>query len=95
MSTLPIKVNGVTVLTFDITNQDIILNTLNKNVSQLNVINTAALCSTSNCYNCSEKQCHNVNCYQVQCTQIHCHQVKCTGYDIHETHCQCECSGDS
>lgn len=84
MSTLPIKVNEQDVLTFDLDQQEIILNYQNNlKVSELNNQDTAGLCNSVQCYNCNQKQCNqvkcsNVQCSQVQCNQVHCNQVHCS-----------------
>lgn len=96
MTTLPIKIGGVTVLTFDITNQDVVINAnSSKKLSALNTQNQAVLCTASNCYNCAEVHCTNVQCNNIQCNQIKCTQVKCsnkqcTGYDssyLYDSNC--------
>ena len=108
MSTLPIKVNDQSVLTFDLDQQDIILNYQNNlKVSELNTQYTAGLCDSVRCYNCNQKQCKqvrcsNVQCSQVQCNQVHCNQVHCsncitidcTTVDCSRCRCQCVCSTD-
>lgn len=84
MSTLPIKVNDQSVLTFDLDQQEIILNYQNNlKASELNNQDTAGLCNSVQCYNCNQKQCNqvrcsNVQCSQVQCNQVHCNQVHCS-----------------
>lgn len=84
MSTLPIKVNDQSVLTFDLDQQEIIFNYQNNlKASELNNQDTAGLCNSVQCYNCNQKQCNQVRCSneqcsQVQCNQVHCNQVKCS-----------------
>lgn len=88
MSTLPIKVNEQDVLTFDLDQQEIILNYQNNlKASELNNQDTAGLCNSVQCYNCNQKQCNqvrcsNVQCSQVQCNQVHCGQVQCSDCTI-------------
>ena len=108
MSTLPIKVNDQSVLTFDLDQQEIILNYQNNlKASELNNQDTAGLCNSVQCYNCNQKQCNqvkcsDVQCSQVQCNQIHCHQVQCsdcTTIDCTTVRCKncacvCACSTD-
>lgn len=79
MSTLPIKVNDQSVLTFDLDQQEIILNYQNNlKVSELNNQYTAGLCDSVHCYNCNQKQCNQVRCSNVQCSQVQCNQVQCS-----------------
>lgn len=105
MSTLPIKVNDQSVLTFDLDQQEIILNYQNNlKVSELNNQDTAGLCNSVQCYNCNQKQCNqvrcsNVQCSQVQCNQVHCTQVKCNNvqcsqctYCLNYNDCDCDCN---
>lgn len=105
MSTLPIKVNDQSVLTFDLDQQEIILNYQNNlKVSELNNQDTAGLCNSVQCYNCNQKQCNqvkcsNVQCSQVKCNQVHCNQVHCNQvqcnectYCLNENDCQCDCN---
>lgn len=108
MSTLPIKVNDQSVLTFDLDQQEIILNYQNNlKVSELNNQPTAGLCDSVRCYNCNQKQCNqvrcsNVQCSQVQCNQVHCNQVHCsncttidcTTINCKNCRCNCACSTD-
>ncbi|MFR7882232.1 MAG: hypothetical protein ACLU5J_12775 [Christensenellales bacterium] len=105
MSTLLIKVNDQSVLTFDLNQQEIILNYQNNlKASELNNQDTAGLCNSAQCYNCNQKQCNqvkcsNIECTQVQCTQVHCNQVQCNQvqcnectYCLNENACQCDCN---
>lgn len=108
MSALPIKVNDQSVLTFDLDEQEIILNYQNNlRVSDLNYQYTAGLCTSVYCYKCKQKQCNqvrcsNVHCSQVQCNQVHCNQVHCsncitidcTTIDCANCRCVCACSSD-
>lgn len=108
MSTLPIEVNDQSVLTFDLDQQEIILNYQNNlKVSELNNQYTAGLCDSVRCYNCNQKQCNqvrcsNVQCSQVQCNQVHCNQVHCSDcttidcktVDCSRCRCDCACSTD-
>lgn len=108
MSTLPIRVKNQSVLTFDLDQQDIILNYKdNLSVSELNKQYTAGLCDSIRCYNCNQKQCNQVRCSkvqcsQVQCNQVHCNQVHCSDcttidcktVDCTRCRCQCACSTD-
>lgn len=83
MSTLPIKVNDQSVLTFDLDQQEIILNYQNNlKASELNNQDTAGLCNSVQCYNCNQKQCNQVRCSNVQCSQVQCNQVQCN-----QVHC--------
>lgn len=100
MSTLPIKVNDQSVLTFDLDQQEIILNYQNNlKASELNNQDTAGLCNSVQCYNCNQKQCNqvicsNVQCSQVQCNQIHCYQVHCSDCTIIDCNKCSQCSYD-
>ena len=100
MSTLPIKVNDQSVLTFDLDQQEIILNYQNNlKASELNNQDTAGLCNSVQCYNCNQKQCNqvkcsNVQCSQKQCNQIHCHQVQCSDCTIIDCNKCSQCSYD-
>lgn len=108
MNILPIKVNDQSVLTFDLDQQDIILNYQNNlKVSELNIQRVAGLCESVRCYYCRQKQCNqvrcsNVQCSQVQCNQVHCNQVhcsNCTTIDCTTINCancryDCACSTD-
>lgn len=108
MSTLPIKVNDQSVLTFDLDQQEIILNYQNNlKASKLNKQYAAGLCVSIRCYNCNQKQCNQVRCSkvqcsQVQCNQVHCNQVHCSDcttidcktVDCTRCRCQCACSTD-
>lgn len=108
MSTLPIKVNDQSVLTFDLDQQEIILNYQdNLTVTSINNQDTAGLCINARCYNCNQKQCNqvrcsNVQCNQVQCNQVHCNQVHCsdcttidcTTKNCKDCQCHCACSTD-
>ena len=100
MSTLPIKVNDQSVLTFDLDQQEIIFNYQNNlKASELNNQDTAGLCNSVQCYNCNQKQCNqvrcsNVQCSQVQCNQIHCHQVHCSDCTIIDCNKCSQCSYD-
>lgn len=94
--TFPIKVDGKDVLTFDIANQDVILNFLNTTkVSALTSVTAASLCNESNCYNCVEVKCSNINCLEVQCLEVKCNQTKCSqceectncSYDAYDSDC--------
>ena len=103
MSTLPIKVNEQDVLTFDLDQQEIILNYQNNlKVSELNNQDTAGLCNSVQCYNCNQKQCNQVRCSNVQCSQVQCNQVHCsdcttidcTTINCKNCICLCACSTD-
>lgn len=101
MSTLPIKVNEQDVLTFDLDQQEIILNYQNNlKASELNNQDTAGLCNSVQCYNCNQKQCNqvkcsNVQCSQVQCSQVQCSQVQCSDCTIIDCNKCSQCSYDA
>ena len=93
MSTLPIKVNDQSVLTFDLDQQEIILNYQNN-------LKASELYNFVQCYNCNQKQCNqvrcsNVQCSQVQCNQIHCHQVQCSDCTTIDCNKCSQCSYDA
>lgn len=99
MSTLPIKVNDQSVLTFDLDQQEIILNYQNNlKASELNNQDTAGLCNSVQCYNCNQKQCNQVRCSNEQCSRVQCNQVHCsdcTTVNCTSTHCKncaCDCT---
>ena len=99
MSTLPIKVNDQSVLTFDLDQQEIILNYQNNlKASELNNQDTAGLCNSVQCYNCNQKQCNQVRCSNEQCSQVQCNQVHCSDCttvnctSVRCKDCACECT---
>lgn len=86
--TIPVKINNNTVLTFDISNQDIVIP--RGNVSVTPQTSQAGLCTTVQCYNCNERHCNQIQCTQVQCNQVRCNQVRCN-----LVRCDCDCNSDS
>ena len=99
---IPVKINNVQVLSFDITTDDISITGLGNVSSDTPQQNVSSLCIESDCYKCNETQCTSVQCTetkctetkctQVKCNQVRCNQVKCTGYD---SHCDCWQSTDN
>lgn len=83
---ITVNVGNSTVLTFDITNQDIeiprgkLSNTPNQS--------TASLCVSAQCYKCTE-----VNCHSVRCTDKECNEKRCTNCTV--VRCDCDCNSDS
>lgn len=90
---LTLKINEVSVLTFDLDTNDILTPSLNSpvsKISELSTLNTQKqLCTTTQCYNCTEKQCNNVQCSTQQCNQVQCTQVKCNQVKCYTTQCDC------
>lgn len=95
MTTLPILIDGITVLTFDISNQDIILNKLNTSVKSLNTTQTNNLCKNEDCYQCIETQCNEIQCIENQCNQIKCNSKECNTIKCTNKRCTLNCSYDS
>lgn len=89
--TIPFKISSTTVLTFDITNQDISIP--RGKVSATPNQNTASLCTSVQCFNCNTTQCTEVKCSSVQCTQVKCNEVRCSNCTT--VKCDCDCNSDS
>lgn len=86
--TIPFKISNTTVLTFDIANQDIKIP--RGNVSSTPNKSQASLCSTTQCYNCTEVQCADIKCNEVRCAE-----VKCSNCSYIECASKCDCCSDS
>lgn len=71
------KVDNNSIIVFDLDANDILSTASSSPVSSVSKLNTLAtqaqLCTSVQCFNCTE-----VHCTQVQCNQVKCTQVKCS-----------------
>ena len=96
---IPVKINNVQVLSFDIVTDDINVASVGNISSEVKQQNIASLCVSAECYNCNQTECNEIHCSTTKCTQVKCTQVKCNqvrcntvkdnGYD---SYCDCNCN---
>lgn len=96
---LAIKINDSPIITFDLDINDIVFTAKNSavpSISNLEYLNTQAqLCSSINCYNCTENQCNQIHCTQVQCNQVQCNSVTVQCKNCNHCNCNCNCTYDA
>ena len=94
---IPVKIGNQEILVFDITTDDIKINTLGNVSSATPEQSVQSLCITGECYQCNTSQCNEVQCTQKKCNQVKCNSVRCNtikcGYTA-DNHCTA-CSNDN
>lgn len=91
---IKLNINSSNVVTFDLNAKDILSSASGSavsSVSKLSVLNTQAqLCTSTNCYNCTEVHCTEIQCNNVQCSTV---LVQCKNCNY--CACDCDCSYDA
>lgn len=85
---IKLKINSSDTIIFDLNAKDILTPYAGAPVSSVaklnNLTTQAQLCTSTNCYNCTEVHCTEIQCNNVQCTSV---MVQCKNCN----HCDCAC----